>query len=194
MKLKKILLAFATFAFVLSALPQKSVAQTSFGASYEIREKDPTKGYGARIESRIFKGLPVVQLSLRAHFSYFNDKNNLTTDGAEYSADITNYDYGLAAVGGVEIGPIAPYVGLGLGASTLDVTREDLQNAPGAPSDQSSKDSSIYWNGFVGAKITALPIQPFVEYRLKEISNYKDELSDIQNSDGRMIFGVAIEF
>lgn len=197
MKFRKLLLAFATFALLLSAVPQTSSAQTSFGASYEIRDKEPKNGYGARIESRIFKGLPVVQLSLRAHFSYFNEENNLSRDdGAEYSADITNYDYGLAAVGGVEVGPIAPYVGLGLGASTLDVTREDIENTQGPDfdGDQESKDSSIYWNGFVGAKITALPIQPFVEYRLKEISNYEEELSDIQNSDGRMIFGVAIEF
>ncbi|MDZ7681900.1 MAG: outer membrane beta-barrel protein [Fodinibius sp.] len=132
MKLKKILLAFAAFAVLLSAAPQTASAQWSLGASYEIRNEEPKNGFGARIEREILGGLPLVNVGIRAHFSYFNDENSINyNDGStsySYSQDITNYDYGLAAVGGVTVGPINPYVGLGLGATSLDVNRSDLPN------------------------------------------------------------------
>ncbi len=196
MKVKKIVFAFATFALLLSATPQVASAQWSLGASYEIRQEQPKNGFGARIERSILQGLPLVNLGIRAHFSYFNDENSIDyQDGNttySYSQDITNYDYGLAAVGGVTVGPISPYVGLGLGASTLDVNRDDLPQNSAFNSE--SNDSAIYWNGFVGARLSALPIQPFVEYRLEDVSNYEDELKDIKNSNGRMIFGVSISF
>jgi opacity protein-like surface antigen len=196
MKLKKIILAFATFALLLSAVPQTSSAQFSLGASYEIRDEDPKNGFGLRIERAILEKLPVVNLGLRAHFSYFSDENNVDyNDGSatySYSQDITNYDYGLAAVGGVSVGPISPYVGLGLGASSLDISRDDMPN--NSPFDEESDDSSIYWNGFAGAKLSILPIQPFVEYRLEDVSNYKDELQDIKSSNGRLMFGISLSF
>ncbi len=65
-----------------------------------------------------------------------------------YSQDITNYDYGVAAVGGVSVGPISPYVGLGLGASSTDIRRNDMPTT--APLDEEADDRSSYWNGFVG--------------------------------------------
>lgn len=192
MKLKKIVFAFATFALLFSAVPQISNAQTSIGASYEIREESPKHGFGFRIERDILKKAPIINLAIRAHFSYFSEDNRITRDTLTYSRDIKNYDYGLAAVGGVTVGPISPYVGVGLGASTLDVSRSDIPND--GPLEENSNDSAIYWNGFVGAKLSALPIKPFIEYRLQNVSDYKQELSDIQNSNGRMIFGVSISF
>jgi hypothetical protein len=196
MKLKKILLAFASIALLVSAAPQTASAQWSLGASYEIRNEEPKNGFGARIEREILGSLPLVNLGIRAHFSYFSDENNVDySDGSvsySYSQDVTNYDYGLAAVGGVTVGPINPYVGLGLGATSLDVSRSDLPN--NSAFDGESSDSAIYWNGFVGAKLSALPIQPFVEYRLEDVSNYEEELRNVQSSNGRMIFGVSLSF
>jgi len=196
MKFKKIVLAFATFALLLSAAPQSASAQWSLGASYEIRNEEPKNGFGVRLERGILNSLPLVNLDIRAHFSYFNDENNVTyNDGSasySFSQDVTNYDYGLAAVGGVTVGPISPYVGLGLGATTLDVNRDDLPN--NSAFNEEANDSAIYWNGFVGAKLSALPIQPFVEYRLEDVSNYEDELRDVESSNGRMIFGVSLSF
>lgn len=190
MKPKKIILAFAALALLLSAVPQTSSAQWSLGASYEIRNEDPKNGLGARVERDILKSLPIVDMALRAHFSYFNE--DISYENRTYTTEITNYDYGLAAVGGVSVGPISPYVGLGLGSSTLDVQRDDLQ---GVNRPEESSDSSIYWNGFVGSKISIIPaIKPFVEYRFEDISNYEDELSDIQNSNGRLIFGISLSF
>lgn len=194
-KLNKIILAIAAFAMLLATAPQESFSQTSIGASYEIRDEDPQNGYGIRIERQLLEKAPVVNLGLRAHFSYFSDENSITYNqngtSYSYSQDITTYDYGLAAVGGVSVAVIDPYIGLGLGASTLDVTRDDLNSAP---FDEEADDSSIYWNGFIGAKVSALPIQPFVEYRLEDVSDYEDELNDVRNSNGRLIFGVSLSF
>ncbi len=185
MKPRKIILAFATFALLLSAAPQTASAQWSLGASYEIRNEDPKNGLGVRLERAILQKLPLVNLGIRAHFSYFND--DISYENRTYSTEITNYDYGLAAVGGVTVGPISPYVGLGLGSSTMDVTYSDAQNP--------EKDSAVYYNGFVGAKVSIIPaLKPFVEYRLQDVSNYEQELQNIQESDGRLIFGVSLSF
>ncbi|WP_445665639.1 outer membrane protein [Fodinibius sp. AD559] len=191
MKLNKILVVVATFALMFSMMPEKTSAQWSLGASYEIRDEDPQNGFGVRLERQILNKIPVVNLKLRGHFSYFND--DISYDNRTYSTDITNYDYGLAAVGGVSLGLLSPYVGLGLGASTLDVSRDNLpQNSP---MDSENNDSAIYWNGFVGAEVSPIPmIKPFVEYRFEDVANYSDELSDVKNSNGRLIFGVSLSF
>lgn len=169
------------------------LAQWSLGASYEIRNEEPKNGFGVRIERALLEKAPLINLGLRAHFSYFNDENSVSESGITYSRELTNYDYGLAAVGGVTVGPISPYVGLGLGSSTLDVNRNDLPE--NSPTEKNSNDSAIYWNGFVGAKVSIIPaLKPFVEYRLQDVSNYKQELNNIEESDGRLIFGISLEF
>ncbi len=191
MKFSKSILAIVVFALTLGIMPEMSKAQTSIGASYEIRDEEPQNGFGLRLEREILQKLPIVNLSLRGHFSYFNE--DISYENRTYSTDITNYDYGLAAVGGVSLGLLSPYVGVGLGASTLDVNRDNLPS--GSPLDGESDDSAIYWNGFVGAEVSPIPmLKPFVEYRFEDISNYSDELSDIQNSTGRLIFGVSLSF
>ena len=191
MNFSKSILAVIVFALTLGVMPEMTKAQTSIGASYEIRDEEPQNGFGLRLEREILQKLPIVNLSLRGHFSYFNE--DISYDNRTYSTDITNYDYGLAAVGGVSLGLLSPYVGLGLGASTLDVSRDNLPS--GSPLDEDNDDSAIYWNGFVGAKVSPIPmIKPFVEYRFEDVSNYSDELSDIQNSNGRLIFGVSLAF
>lgn len=197
MKLLKYILAVVVFALSVGVMPQMSVAQTSIGASYEIRDEEPENGFGLRLEREILQKLPIVDLSLRGHFSYFNDENSIQReDGGttySYSRDITNYDYGLAAVGGVSLGLLSPYVGLGLGSSTLDINRDDMPQD--SPFDENSDDSSIYWNGFVGAKVSPIPyLKPFVEYRFENISDYEDEIGDVRESSGRLIFGVSLSF
>lgn len=197
MKFNKTILAVAAFALLLGIAPQMSVAQTSLGASYEIRDEDPQNGFGVRLERGILNKLPIVDLSLRGHFSFFSEENSIErSDGTttiSYDQDITNYDYGLAAVGGVSLGLLSPYVGLGLGASSLDISRSDLpQNSP---LEQENSDQAIYWNGFVGAKVSPLPyLKPFVEYRYENIGDYSEELNDVRDSSGRLIFGVSLSF
>jgi opacity protein-like surface antigen len=169
------------------------MAQWSIGASYEIRQENPENGFGARIEREFLQQVPLFDLGLRAHFSYFNDDNRISRDGVSFSQEVTSYDYGLAAIGGISLSIASPYIGLGLGSSTLDVNRDDLPS--GSAFEDDSKDSAIYWNGLVGIKINLLPaLKPFVEYRLENVSDYENELRDIEDSNGRWLLGISIVF
>ena len=190
MKVKKLLLSLAALAMLITAMPQSSAAQWSLGASYEIRNEEPKNGFGVRVERDILQKLPIVDLGLRAHFSYFNEENSLSRDGVSYSRELTNYDYGLAAVGGVSVGLVSPYVGLGLGSETADLEVED-EELPGEGS-----DSNLYWNGFIGAKISPIPkLKPFVEYRVKSDKEFSELNRDaIDNSTGRFIIGLSLSF
>lgn len=193
MSYNKLTFVLGFWALLFLAFPQQSLGQWSIGASYEIRQEDPKNGFGARIERDILQQLPLVDLSLRAHFSYFSDDNRITSEGISFSQDIKTYDYGLAAIGGISVGVLAPYIGLGLGATTLDVTRDDLPI--GSPFERDSKDSAFFWNGLVGAKVKLFPaIVPFAEYRLENVADFKDELRDIEDSNGRWVFGVSLAF
>ena len=97
-------------------MPAQSMAQWSIGASYEMRNEDPENGFGLRIERDILQPIPIIDIGLRAHFSYFTDENDFSTgNGPTISSELTYYDYGLAATGGVSLGLFKPYVGLGIG-------------------------------------------------------------------------------
>lgn len=182
MLFKKSLIAIFGVLFIGTAVPEISQAQWSIGASYEIRQEDPKNGFGARVERKILKGLPIVDLGLRAHFSYFSDENGVTSDDVSYG-EIENYDFGLAAIGGVSLGLMRPYVGLGLGSETFDIESEDVQNA--------GSESAVYWNALVGAEVSPIPVlKPFVEYRFQSV----DEPDFAPGSSGRLIFGLSLAF
>jgi len=188
MYFKKSLLSLFGVLVLVTVTPDITQAQWSIGASYEIRQEDPTNGFGARIERQILEGLPIVDLGIRAHFSYFSEENNLSEGGVSYSADVVNYDFGLAATGGVSLGLLKPYIGLGLGSTTFDVSTQDL---PGGDFDTS--DSSVFWNTFVGAELSVTPIlKPFVEYRFQQTD--EPEFAADFDSNGRMIFGISLAF
>lgn len=185
MKFRKIIFAFATFALLLSAVPESSSAQWSVGASYEIRDEEPKNGFGARIEREILQKVPVINLKLRGHFSYFSEDNYVDRNNQTYGT-IENYDFGLAAVGGVSIGLLSPYIGTGLGSTTTD-----LQNPQGAFDGNS--ESNVFWNGFVGAEVSPIPLlKPFVEYRFQAAESFED--LEVNRSNGRLIFGVSLAF
>lgn len=182
MKLKKIVFVFAAFALMISAVPQTSSAQWSLGASYEIRNENPKNGFGVRVERGILNKLPVIDLGLRAHFSYF--KEEINNQNFSSPTDFTSYDYGVAAVAGVSVALITPYIGTGIGSTNFDganISRSDL-----------------YWNGFVGAKVSPIPkLKPFVEYRYQtadSFSGLQNNLSDVGGNSGRLIFGISLSF
>lgn len=192
MKIKNFVLVFTLIALFTSALPATSSAQWSVGASFELRNEEPKSGFGMRVEREILEDAPLFNLGLRAHFSYFSEEKSVTPLGnISYSQKTANYDYGLAALGGISVGPISPYVGLGLGATTLDVEYTDVQNVQQL---EGGKESAFLWNGFVGAEVSIVPaLKPFVEYRYQDVSEF-EEFSSVQKSDGRLIFGVAFSF
>lgn len=181
---------FITASFILLAglmvVPQQSSAQWSIGASYELRNEVPENGFGVRVERSILGKLPIVDLGLRAHFSYFNDKNGVTDGGLQYG-EVTNYDFGLAAIGGASLGLIKPYVGLGLGSTTFDVSGQDFQNA------QDTDKSPLYWNALVGAQLSPIPkLKPFVEYRFQQAD--EPQFARSFESNGRLVLGISLSF
>lgn len=181
MKALKLQFLGIVFAAVCLMVPSQASAQWSLGASYEIRNEDPKNGFGLRVERDILQPVPIVDIGLRAHFSYFNEENNFSGDGATLSGDFTYYDYGLAATGGFSLGLLKPYVGLGIGNSNFDRDAED--------NDFDDSDSKFFWNGFVGAELTPIPkLNPFIEYRFQPT----DEAEFAPSSDGRLIIGVSL--
>ncbi|MDX1586347.1 MAG: porin family protein, partial [Balneolaceae bacterium] len=131
----------------LLVVPQQASAQWSIGASYEMRQEVPENGFGVRIERSILNPVPIVDLALRAHFSYFSEENGVTESGASFG-EIQNYDFGLAAIGGVSLGLLKPYVGLGLGSNTFDVSGGDFQTV------SNTSESALFWNALVGAEVS----------------------------------------
>lgn len=174
---------------VLTSIP--AFAQLELGASYELRNEDPNSGFGVRVEKGFLEKIPVVNLGLRAHFSYFSDENKVSESGITYSADITNYDFGLALIGGLNVGLVEPYVGIGLGSETIDLQPKDFEGV----SVEDENDSSIYWNGLIGAKVTIIPIlKPFIEYRYSDTSIGEPSMDQFKDQTGRIIFGVSLSF
>lgn len=177
---------------IIAIFSATTYAQFEIGASYELREEDPQNGFGLRIEKGIFESLPVVNLGLRLHGSYFSEENNVSEGGVTYSQDLTNYDLGVAAIGGVSVGLLEPYVGLGLGTQNYERAISDVQNGSGP---ESGEESSLYWNMLAGAKVTIIPmIKPFVEYRYSSSELEKPELEDVDTQTGRIMFGISISF
>ncbi|HET8865918.1 MAG TPA: outer membrane beta-barrel protein [Gracilimonas sp.] len=170
-------------------------AQFEIGASYELRDEDPENGFGLRIQKGIFESLPIVNLGLRLHASYFSEENSISENNFSYSQDLTHYDIGFAAIGGISLGLLEPYVGLGLGTENYERAIQDVQNDPNNLAPESGDESSLYWNMLAGAKVTIIPmLRPFVEYRYSVTELEKPELDDVNSQTGRIMFGVSISF
>lgn len=189
---KKTLLTFLSALLLLPlTLTDTADAQWAIGASYEVRDEEPTNGFGVRIERGILSAIPIVDIGLRGQFSYFNETNSLSSSGeATIDGTFESYDFGLAATGGVSVGLVKPYIGLGIGLdnSSLDYG-DDLAETPENP--QFDKED-IYWNGFAGAEVTILPVlSPFIEYRFTQISGRDDIDLD---SVSRLAIGVSLRF
>lgn len=180
--MKKIIISL-TVLFFMIPFAEKAHAQWGIGASYEIRNEDPTNGFGVRVERSMLDFVPIVDFNMRAHFSYFNESNMLSPSGASISGDAEAYDYGLALTAGVKIALIKPYVGFGIGAETIDFE---------TAGQGSFKENNFYWNAFGGAELRLLPLlNPFLEYRITNLTS-TDQL-DTSNI-GRVAIGINLRF
>ncbi len=174
--------------FTIFALPKQSLAQWHIGASYEIREEVPENGFGVRLERSILGAVPAVDVRLRGHFSYFSEDNYLGRDDIEYGT-IESYDFGLAATGGIYVGLLMPYIGVGLGSTTTDLRDAEI------PTANDGAESRLFWNGFIGAELSPVPaIKPFVEYRIKSAESFDELRESVGESNGRLIFGISLSF
>lgn len=191
--MKRIVLLITLFAILFST---QTFAQFEIGASYELRNEEPQNGFGLRVEKGIFESLPLVNLGIRLHASYFSEENNVDPENRSYSysQDLTNYDVGVSAIGGVSVGLIEPYVGLGLGTENYERTISQLDD-PNNAAPQSGDESSLYWNVSAGAKVSIVPfLKPFVEYRYSSSELEEPELDDVNSQTGRIMFGVSLSF
>lgn len=184
----KRILPLTVLAFLI--FTASAFAQFEIGASFELRDEEPQSGFGLRVEKGFLDVLPMINAGLRAHFSYFSEENQINPDNTpSYSEEFTNYDFGLAAYGGVSLGLMQPYIGVGLGSETTDIqvhyqTGEEVQG---------DDESNIFWNTFVGAKVTVVPfVKPFLEYRYSDKQLGDPRIADKTN--GRIIVGISLSF
>lgn len=194
MSTSKLFYSVVGLLLIVTAVPATSQAQFGIGASYEIRDEVPENGFGLRIEKGFLNKLPLLELAVRAHFSYFNENNTVEIANGDgilvAEQEITDWDAGLAAIGGIPIGLVKPYVGLGIGTNTVDVNFDE-----GLSDENTSK---FFWNGLAGAEIQVLPnLHPFVEYRITQLSGEPIDQQNIPkptDSNGRVIFGIMLKF
>ncbi len=167
-------------------------AQWSLGASYEVRDEDPTNGFGLRVERSILSTVPLVDIGLRAHGSYFNETNSLSTTGATIDQDFESFDFGFAATGGLSVGLVSPYIGLGIGWDNSSLEYSDDFTGSELDVRESFDKSDFYWNAFVGARVSIIPlINPFIEYRFSQVSDRDDIGLD---NISRLALGVSLRF
>ncbi len=181
--MKKFIYIFLAFLFLIP-LHETANAQWSAGVSYEYRNEDPNSGFGLRVERDILEGLPLLDLSLRGHFSYFNENTQINRQGINYSSELDVYDFGFAAFAGFTIQRISPYVGVGIGNERFKLNT-DAQGF-------SFKERNFYWNGFIGADVEILPyLKPFVEFRAGKLTSTDEVQTDNIN---RLAIGLNIYF
>lgn len=181
--MKNLISVFAFFLFLLP-IHETATAQWSVGATYEYRNEDPNNGIGFRVEKSVFESLPLLDLNIRTHFSYFNESTQINRQGATFSSDLDVYDFGIAGIVGVGIGLVTPYVGAGIGNERF---RLDSDVA-----DLSFKERNFYWNGFVGAEVELLPyLKPFIEFRAGKLTS-TDELE--VDRINRLALGLMFRF
>jgi len=181
--MKKFIYIFGAFLFFIP-LHETANAQWSVGVSYEYRNEDPNSGFGLRAERSILESVPLLDLSLRGHFSYFNETTEVSRQGINFTSDLSVYDFGFAALAGFTIERVSPYVGLGIGNERFKLST-DVQ-------DLSFKERNFYWNGFIGAEIEILPyLKPFVEFRAGRLTGIDEVETDNIN---RFAIGVNVHF
>jgi opacity protein-like surface antigen len=192
MKKKTLLTLLSALLLLPLTLTDTADAQWSIGASYEVRDEDPTNGFGVRLERGILSAVPVVDLGIRAHFSYFNETNDLSENGLTFDETLQSYDFGVAATGGVSVGLVKPYVGLGIGWDNSSLEYSEDISGSGFDIRNEFEADDFYWNGFVGAEVTIIPmLSPFIEYRFTDISGREDVGAD---NISRLAIGVSLSF
>lgn len=164
---------------------ESAEAQTGIGASFETRDTSPENGFGLRVEHGILNMVPVVDLKLRGHFSYFSEEKSFDFGSATATAELDSYDFGLAATGGIPLGLLSPYAGMGIGSESFKAVEQGAQNGE-------FDENYFYWNVMTGIKLTTLPmLKPFVEYRF--VRHFEDD-QFYSNQNSRWAFGVTLEF
>lgn len=191
--MKKILILIIGLFSTLLIGADYSYAQWGIGAGLEIRDEDPTSGFGIKLERNILSKTPMVDLNLRGHFSWFNDDDAESLLDQALNTNINVYDYGAALVLGIKLGLVKPYLGAGVGTERYKEERSTGQNLDeNSSSFINYSEENYYWNGFGGAEITLLPyLKPFIEFRYSKLVDTDEIRIDNYN---RLSIGVNFRF
>lgn len=184
--MKKILILLLGIFAAQFIFADSSNAQWGIGASVEIRDENPTTGVGLKLEREILSVIPIVDVHLRGHFSWFNDQDVESIIDQTHNTQVDVYDYGAALVVGLKLGIVKPYLGGGIG------TEKYREESNTGILDNSYSENFFYWNGFGGAEISILPyLKPFIEFRFSKFTD-PDEISF--DSYNRLAIGLTLRF
>ncbi|HAC15554.1 MAG TPA: hypothetical protein DCE78_06370 [Bacteroidetes bacterium] len=179
------------FALLLLILVIPAQAQFSFGVSYEERPDAPEQGFGLQLEHSLLPFDFIASLRARLNFSYFSQDASLSVPlNSQPSVEfgrIQSVDYGGAILGGLKLGMISPYVGLGLGVDSWKFKLDDYEN--------SYDNDTINYYGLLGASLSIFPVvHPYVEYRVSEYGSVEEVREQMDEGKGRFIIGVKFNF
>ncbi len=185
--MKRLSLILLSICFIFPfTLVETADAQWSLGANFEMRDQNPTNGFGVRIDRQILSAVPVVDFGIRGHFSYFSEKNSVSRESVSYDREFESFDYGLAAQAGINVALLKPYVGLGVG-----MDQSSLDERGDGDSDRSYDEIDYYINAFVGTQIRLPIVSPFIEYRFSRVADREDiDLSNVS----RLAIGLSLRF
>jgi len=159
----------------------QSIFGVGVGATYEIRDQDPTNGFGIRLEKNALN-LILVNLRTRANFSMFSGDSRITAAGIEYDNKVEGWDLSGAVTAGLGLGLFGPYVGLGAGVEQVN-TESSFISGDG-------KEFSTFTYGILGVEMTILPfVKPFLEYRYNA---FLEDPKNYRQSSSRFMIGVTV--
>lgn len=179
--MKKLLLIIMLAGISIPAMAQLEIGEFSneIGGSYQIKDREPTTGFGIKHQLGRALGFTGINAYTRIEGAYFSENKKTYFEGGG----------GLLA-GYPLFNKIEPYIGGTIGMNNAGVAKltDDHFNSE---NDEDPEMSFIY-SGIAGAKLIFIPfIKPFVEYKLT--SAQKDESGD-SGFEGRIVVGVAFRF
>lgn len=184
----KLLSLFVLILTILTLTTHSAYSQIGLGVSYEIRNEEPTNGYGGHVQFSLLN-LSAISLSARIHYSYYSEEISYSEGTLRTSTDLTNNEIGGSVIVDANTGFVSPYAGIGIGWHNYSLTRTVMQQASTGteiPDLDDDEDSAIY-HGVLGVAVTPIPqLRPFVEYRYAGIT--QDNLGP--SSIGTWVFGI----
>lgn len=159
-----------------------ATAQYGLGISYERRNDAPTNGFGLQLERELLGSVPLISVKARLHGSYFSEETDFRVGVEQFNrSTIESYDFGAAALGGVNLGSFRPYIGLGIGTENWEY-------------EEGSSNTSYYY-GIAGLAITPIPfLKPYIEYRVSGYNDVSEARKEIGEGAARFHVGITLSF
>jgi len=186
---------------LITAMPMASAAQPgrelthdppkllwSAGASFDVRDRSPTGGFGFRLEREMWPGydlgLVTADIRLRIHFATLTEFTD-SYRHLEVPVELTAYDFGLSALAMSEFFILEPYLGPGIGWEVYNAYEDGF-------GPKQLRDLNPHVSLIAGTRLPIHPhVAPFVEYRFSQLIGTESYTHSRQH---RLSFGVAMNF